>query len=82
MALLIEDEKVSALAHDLARQRRCTVDEVIRRALERETRDLEAERAAAWRDVQEIQKRIRANWKGPITSNHDFLYDDNGDPIL
>ena len=79
---MIEDEKVSALAHDLAKQRRCTVDEVARRALERETRDLEAEREAAWREIKKMQAIVRSKWKGPITSNRDFLYDENGDPIL
>lgn len=82
MPLVIEDDKVAELARELAERRRCTVDEAVRRALERETLDLDAEREAAWRDIRDMQARVRASWRGPVTSNHDFLYDENGDPVL
>lgn len=82
MPLVIDDDKVAELAQNLAKRRRSTVTDVIRQALEREQETLEAEREAVWRDIQAMQARIRAEWKGPLTSNHDFLYDENGDPIL
>ncbi len=82
MPLVIDDDELTALAEDLAKRKRTTVDEVVRLALEREARDLDAEFEAVWRDVKDMQARVRAEWRGPITSNHDFLYDEKGDPIL
>lgn len=82
MPLYIKDDQVAELARDLAKRKRCTVTDVVRQALEREARDLDAEFEAVWRDIQEMQAIVRSEWKGPVTSNHDFLYDENGDPIL
>ena len=82
MPLYIKDDQVADLARDLARRKHCTVTDVVRGALEREARDLEADRDARWEEIRAIQKRVAADWQGPRTSNHDFLYDENGDPIL
>lgn len=82
MPLYIKDDKVANLARDLARKQHCTVTDLVRRALEREAREVEADEEALWRDIREIQQEFQRHWRGPLTSNHDFLYDENGDPIL
>ena len=82
MPLYIKDDAVARLARDLARQRQCTVTEVVRRALEREQRSAQESEAAVIDRIRAIQARVRREWQGPLTSNHDFLYDDDGNPIL
>lgn len=82
MPLYIKDDQVAELARDLAKRKRSTVTDVVRQALEREARGIETNRDARWAEIRAIQKRVRADWQGPRTSNHDFLYDENGDPIL
>jgi hypothetical protein len=82
MPLYIKDDKVAELARDLAKRKRCTVTDVVRKALEREAREATGSREARWREIRKIQKRVAAEWQGPRTSDHDFLYDDKGDPIL
>ena len=82
MPLYIKDDQVAELARDLAKRKHATVTDVVRQALEREVKALEAEREAVWRSIKDIQARVAAEWEGPFTSDHDFLYDDNGDPIL
>jgi hypothetical protein len=82
MPLYIKDDQVAELARDLAKRKHTTVTDVVRQALEREANALGAEREAVWRDIREMQAVIRAEAKEPFTSNHDFLYDDKGDPIL
>lgn len=82
MPLYIKDDQVAELARDLARRRHSTVTEVVRQALEREVRALEADREARWQEIKKIQARVKKSWQGPLTSNHDFLYDENGDPVL
>ena len=79
MELVIEDQDVADLAHELARERRCTVDELLRTVLERERERFHAERKAK---LAAIQERMRASWKGPLTSDHSFLYDADGNPVL
>jgi hypothetical protein len=78
MELVIEDQDVADLAHELARKRGCTVDELLRLALERERDRLDAERRAK---LEAIQERVRASWNGE-GSDHSFLYDADGSPIL
>ncbi len=82
MPLYIKDDKVAVLARDLAKRKQCTVTDVVRLALEREARELAAEDEAFWRELREMQNIVRQEWRGPRTSNHDFLYDEKGDPIL
>jgi hypothetical protein len=82
MPLYIKDDQVAELARDLARRKHTTVTDVVRQALEREAKALAGEREAVWRDIQEMQAVIRAESKEPFTSNHDFLYNEQGDPIL
>ena len=91
MPLYIKDDQVADLARDLAKRKHCTVTDVVRQALEREARDVETDREARdvetdrdarWKEIRAIQQRVAAEWQGPRTSNHDFLYDENGDPIL
>lgn len=82
LPLYIKDHKVAELARDLAARKRCTVTDVVRLALEREARALQAEDEAFWRELREMQEIVRQEWHGPRTSNHAFLYDEKGDPIL
>jgi hypothetical protein len=82
MPLYIKDDQVAELARDLAKRKHATVTDVVRQALEREARALEADREAVWQSIKKIQARVAAEWEGPFTSDHDFLYDENGDPIL
>ncbi len=82
MPLYIKDDQVAKLARDLARRKHCTVTDVVRQALEREAKSLEADEDAFWRELREMQAVVREEWRGPRTSNHDFLYDEKGDPIL
>jgi hypothetical protein len=81
MPLYIKDDEVAELAKDLARRSRCTVTELVRQALERERGRLERDEAARDAEVRAIQARVRADWKGG-GSEHDFLYDENGLPVL
>jgi hypothetical protein len=81
MALYVKDDAVAALARELARRRRCTVTDLVRTALERERERVEADDAARDAALRAIQARIRADWQGR-SSDHDFLYDENGLPIL
>ena len=78
MELVIENQDIADLAHELARERRCTVDELLRTVLERERERFHAERKAK---LAAIQERMRASWKGG-GSDHSFLYDADGNPIL
>ena len=81
MALHVTDIVVIGLVEDLARRRGCTIADLLRDVLEKElARTLMTDEA---RDVEvrAIQERCRLAWKGG-TSNHDFLYDSNGLPIL
>lgn len=81
MPLYIKDKRVAELARDLARRRRCTVTEVVRQALEKEARASEADRAARWQAIREIQARAREAWQGPRTSDHAFLYNEQGNSV-
>lgn len=78
MDLVIEDQDVIDLAHKLAQERRCTVEELLRMVLERERDRFHAERKVK---LAAIQERVRASWKGG-GSDHSFLYDADGNPIL
>jgi hypothetical protein len=82
MALYIKDPGVSALARELARERHRTVTDVVREALEKERGRLREEDEARRARLRAIQERVRASWKGPLTSDHSFLYDADGNPIL
>lgn len=82
MPLYIKDDQVAKMARDLARQRHTTVTEVVRQALENEARLQQAEDDAFWRELRDMQEIVREEWRGPRTSNHDFLYDEKGDPVL
>jgi hypothetical protein len=82
MPLVIEDDKVAELAQELARRRRSTVTDVVRQALEREVQASDAEDERFWRELHDMQAIVRNEGRGPRTSNHDFLYDEQGDPIL
>lgn len=82
MALYIKDPGVAALAREMARERHRTVTDVVREALEKD-RDRQREEGAARRaKLKSIQERVRASWRGPLTSDHSFLYDDDGNPVL
>ncbi len=82
MPLYIKDDQVAELARDLAKRKHCTVTDVVRQALEREAKTLEADEESFWRELREMQDIVRKEWRGPRTSNHDFLYDEKGDPLL
>jgi hypothetical protein len=82
MALYIKDPSVAALARELARRRQRTVTDVVREALERESGRLREDEEARQAKLKSIQERVRASWKGPLTSDHSFLYDADGNPVL
>lgn len=82
MPLYIKDEAVASMARELARARHRTVTDVVREALEQARKQLADERAAHQERLKAMQARVRASWKGPLTSDHSFLYDDDGNPIL
>lgn len=82
MPLYIKDDQVAELARDLAKRKRTTVTDVVRQALEREAQALAGDEEAFWRELREMQDIVRKEWRGPRTSNHDFLYNEKGDPIL
>lgn len=82
MPLYIKDDQVAELARDLAKRKHATVTDVVRQALEREAKALEAADDSFWRELRDMQDIVRKEWRGPRTSNHDFLYDEKGDPIL
>ena len=81
MALFIKDAAVTALAKELEQRRRCTVTELVRVALEKERDLLRAEEDARLAEVREIQERFKRDWPDG-GSNHDFLYDEDGSPVL
>lgn len=82
MALYIEDDTVARMARDMAKRRGCTVTEAVRRALEREQRSEQDDERAVIERIRAIQRRVQAEWKGPRTSDHGSLYDEEGNPIL
>ena len=82
MALYIKDRGVAELARELARKRHRTVTDIVREALERESARLRDDEAARQAKLKSIQARVRASWKGPLTSDHSFLYDADGNPVL
>jgi hypothetical protein len=81
MPLYIKDAGVAELAKDLARRSRRSVTDLVRQALENERERIERAEAARDEEVRAIQKRFRRDWPEG-SSNHDFLYDQNGQPIL
>lgn len=81
MPLYIKDAGVAELAKDLARRSRCSVTDLVRRALENERERIEKLEAARDEEVRAIQERFRRTWPEG-SSNHDFLYDQNGQPML
>lgn len=82
MALHVKDEGDGAAAREeLTRLRRCTVTEVVRRALEAKRRR-SAEEDAAWdAEVDAAVAELR-QVLGGVPLNHDEMYDDDGNPIL
>jgi hypothetical protein len=81
MALYIKDDSIAALARELAKRRRCTVSELVRRALEAERDRAAADEAARDAELKSIQAHFRAAWPD-ASSNHDFMYDEEGSPVL
>lgn len=82
MPLYIKDDRVASMARDLAGRRGCTVTELVRQALEKVAEDVRREDEAWEEELRAIQERARKNWTGPMTSNHDFMYDKDGNSIL
>lgn len=83
--LMIERPDVIALAAELAELRRESVadalSDALRSAVERE-RQRQGLREERGRQVDEVLARIHALLPNPRpTSNHDWLYDENGLPI-
>ena len=81
MPLYIKDASVADLAKDLARRSRRSVTELVRQALENERERIEKTEAARDEEVRTIQERFRRDCPEG-SSNHDFLYDQNGQPVL
>jgi hypothetical protein len=80
MALYIKDPGVTALAREMARERHRTVTDVVREALEKDRQRSREEEEAREAELEAIQERFRKAWKGG-GSEHDFLYDADGNPI-
>jgi len=79
MALYIRDDNVRAMAQRLAEKRRTTVTEVVRTALERETREQEDEMERRRLAMQELF----AKWEKepPIQEwGDEQMYDEDGVP--
>jgi hypothetical protein len=81
MPLYIKDDAVAGLARELARRRGCTVTEVVHAALEQEQRRHDADRAAHDARLKALQAHFRKKGQGG-GSEHDFLYDEDGNPVL
>lgn len=81
MPLYIKDNAVATLARDLAGRRRCTVTELVRQALEKVADEVRREDEAWEEELRGIQERARKAWPDG-SSNHDFMYDADGNPIL
>ena len=78
MGLFIRDDSVREMAKRLAKARRTTVTEAVRKALEHELADIERDRAERERVIRESLARVDA------MPRHDFdeddLYDEFGAP--
>jgi hypothetical protein len=82
VGLYIRDDGVRALAARLAEQRRCTLTEAVREALEEQLGRIEDDRAQRLRRTREIIDSMRQlpDLRPGFTDKD--LYDDEGNPIL
>ncbi|UZK67400.1 type II toxin-antitoxin system VapB family antitoxin [Sphingomonas sp. M1-B02] len=80
--LNIKDAETVRLAHALAEATRQPVTKAIRRALERELRATEAERAERMEQLREIVRDARSLWKPEYLNADldDLIYDERGLP--
>jgi hypothetical protein len=79
MALYIRDDSVRAMAQRLAEKRRTTVTEVVRQALEREVKEIEADIARR----EAVMRELHAKWlnEPPIQEwGDEQMYDEDGVP--
>lgn len=79
MALYIRDDNVRAMAQRLAEKRRTTVTEVVRTALERETREVSEDLALR----RERLRQLRAKWRNEPALREwgdEQMYDELGCP--
>lgn len=82
MPLYIRDDGVKELASQVANLQRSTVTDAVRDALSLRLKQLEDERAARRRQINEILAEFDAEPDlAPGFTDKD-LYDENGDPIL
>lgn len=82
MPLYIRDDGVKELASQVANLQRSTVTDAVRDALSLRLKQLEDERAARRRQIDEILAEFDAEPDlAPGFTDKD-LYDENGDPIL
>lgn len=82
MPLYIRDDEVKELASRVATLQRSTVTDAVRDALSLRLKQLEDERAARRRRIDEILAKFDAEPDlAPGFTDKD-LYDENGDPIL
>jgi hypothetical protein len=80
--LYIRDDEVKELADQVAALRRSTVTDAVREALELRLKQLEGDRVARRRKIDEILAEFDAGPDlAPGFTDKD-LYDENGDPIL
>jgi hypothetical protein len=82
MPLYVRDDRVKELADRVAALSRSTVTDAVRVAFEERLRELDDERAAGERTIDEILAKFDAGPDlAPGFTDKD-LYDENGDPIL
>ena len=77
--LRIESEEASRLAGELAELTGESVEAAVTSAI-RQRLDREREKAAKMKRLRELTAEIRAHLTGPVSSDHSWLYDENGLP--
>jgi len=81
MGLFIRDDTVRDMARRLAEQRRTTVTQAVRKALEHELAAVEKVAKERERRLDAALAQLDALPRRSVTSDHD-LYDDKGNPVL
>ncbi len=77
--LRIRNEEASMLAGELAQLTGESVDEAVTHAI-RQRLERERERTARFNRIMELAAEIRAHMWEPVSSDHSWLYDENGLP--
>lgn len=82
MGLYIRDDRVKALAAELAERRGCTLTDAVRTALEEQLKHLAEDRAEKLRRTRALAAAMRGLPElRPGFTDRD-LYDEDGNPVL